>query len=126
MKRSKAVYLFILPAIALMACEDTPSATPARDEVKHCVDENGSVVEELNCDIDAAAPEQKDASAPHTTTVYRYRWYYGGNMVLSPGTRVSGGSFEPSIGRSYSSPSTISRGGFGGIGRGGVSVGAGE
>jgi hypothetical protein len=54
-----------------------------------------------------------------------YHWYYGGTRtVWTPGTRVSGGSYTPTVGKTYVGPSTISRGGFGGIGRGSVGVGS--
>ena len=129
MKRSHKVYLTILPAIALMACEEnnTVPIQPANDEVKHCVDEDGGVVDESNCDLDASVDNQNLPPRPiaQYPVGYRFRWYYGGTngTVLAPGSRISGGSFEPSVGRVYSSPSTISRGGFGSIGRGGVGAG---
>ena len=132
MKRSKIVVLTILVSIAAMACDEPHS----NEEIKHCVDQEGIVQDEAKC---AAAP----VSANPTTVINNgspspiipYFWYYGGGYrsPVSPGTRVMGGSFAPSPGRSYSSPSTysapstVSRGGFGSTGRsfsGGTSGGS--
>ena len=149
MKRSSnAIRLLIIPALALAACEEkdcsptVSSETPV--EIKHCVDSDGVVMDEAHCkelheidggEVDDAGnpifvehdnPPPNDDGTYHPRPVHIYHWYYGGtNQVLVPGTRVSGGTFTPRSGVSYSSPSVVSRGGFGTIGRG-VGVGAGE
>lgn len=112
MKKSKQINIVFLSALAislLPACEEG-------GEVKHCVDETDKVVEEHNCTTTSGTPP----IMPH------YRWYYGGNTILSPGTRVVGGSYTPAPGKSYSPPSTISRGGFGATGGHVGSTGGGE
>lgn len=131
MRRSHAVSLTILATISttllLYGCDEQNS----NEDIKHCVDENDNVVDEAQCgtiDSDAGIADMTD---PDTGVVHHgshgsggiyfipYRWYYGGGgVVRSPGTRVSGGTYSPSVGRSYSAPSTvISRGGFGSTGR---------
>jgi hypothetical protein len=143
MKRSKTVTLTILGVITahiLAGCDEKT------EEAKHCVDDTDTVVDESNCgEFDAGGLEQAqdDAGKPmvdnvgHPVYVHHggggfifiphTRWYYGGGggTVYSPGTRVSGGSYTPTPGRSYSPPSTISRGGFGSSSKG-FSAGAGE
>ena len=100
MKKTKNITLSILPIIALSACAD--------QDIKHCVDDDNVIVPDTNC-----------ASA-HP----RFHWYYGGQYMTktsangTPIKMISGGSHTPSVGKSYSSPSTIRGGGFGGIGRG--------
>lgn len=141
MKRSKTVTLTILGVIAthiLAGCDKS-------EEVKHCVDDSDTVVDESNCgefDAGGLVQAQDDAGKPmidnvgHPVYVHsgggfifvpHTRWYYGGGggTVYSPGTRISGGSYSPAPGRSYSAPSTISRGGFGSSGKS-FSAGAGE
>lgn len=126
MKRSKAVTLTILAALVATGCDDEVG------DVKHCVDENDVVHEESFCDPDGGDP---DASVQvpvyddhgvitHYTYMPRshFHWYYinsgSGGHIYSPGSKVRGGSYTPSIGRSYSPPSSITRGGFGGLGHG--------
>ena len=109
LKRSRNVTLTILSAIALAACDEQAS------DIKHCVDENGVVQDESNCN-----PNTEDGG---TNPVYHpgFRWYYGG--FSSPqvrGTRIttgSGGSYTPAPHVNYSPPS-IGRGGFGATGEG--------
>lgn len=112
MKRSKKVDLTIVTLLAASfsaACSQNP-------EMKHCVDQNGVVVDDSQC------ANQSGFSSGHFIP---YRWYYGGTGIFSPGSRISGGSYTPSTGHVYSSPSTVSRGGFGSVGRGSTSsVGA--
>lgn len=126
MRKSRCVTLTILAAFAASACDDSVG------DVKHCVDENGVVQAEALCD----PPDGGDSDASVQTPVYdehgvvthyvyvprtHFHWYYmsgGGSRIYSPGSRVSGGSYTPSVGRSYSPPSSISRGGFGGTGHG--------
>jgi len=132
MKKSKVITLGIL-ALTAISCNENSDNT----EVKHCVDNDGVVMDESVCNVsdDAGATSSFDENgnpiiiprfgAPH---VY-YHWYYGGGYYhpLTPGTRiiVSPGGFRPSIGHVYSSPSTFSRGGFGTTGHS-FSGGAGE
>lgn len=104
LKRSRNVTLTILSAIALAACDEQAS------DIKHCVDENGVVQDESNCN--PTAPDGGSNPVYHPG----FRWYYGGTGgVWSPGTRVSGGSYTPAPHINYSPPS-IGRGGFGGTG----------
>lgn len=143
MKKSKVVTLGLLAATALvvMACDDQPA-----QEIRHCVNEQGVVVDESLCaplddpdagdggytvaDDDAGnpivVPRQQSSGVP---VFLFYHWYYGGGYArpLVPGTRIivngSGyGSWRPSPGRVYTSPRGVSVGeGFhgSGIGRGG-------
>jgi hypothetical protein len=130
MKKSKIITLGLLASTAL-ACDD-PST-----EVRHCVDNDGVVVDEAQCSpLDGGENTLDDAGVPiivpHASTPHiYYRWYYGGyREPLIPGTRIiitNGGSFRPSVGHIYSSPSTFSRGGFGETGHSfGGGGGAGE
>jgi hypothetical protein len=148
MKKSKLVSLGLLTAVSLavIACDDEQQP-PQNEEVKHCLNSDGLVVDESNCVVD-----DKDAGLVQATddagnviyvpqTYYHggggggpvifYRWYYGGSSrVVTPGTRliINGngyGRFTPSPGHSYSTPSTFGRGGFGATGRGFSSPGGG-
>lgn len=123
MRKSKKITLTILTLIAinlLIGCDEV------NEEVKHCVDENDVVIDDKLCEGNngvinpAVVNPVTGFSSPRVT-----RWYYGGTNVFSTGTKVSGGSYAASPGKSYSSPTTISRGGFGSTGRG-ISAGAGE
>lgn len=114
MKRSKTVDLTILALLAASfgtACAKDP-------ELKHCVDQNGVVVDDSQC--------TNQATYGHGGNIIPFRWYYGGTGIFSPGSRISGGSFTPSAGHVYSSPSTVSRGGFGSIGHGTSSFSSGS
>jgi len=111
-RKSKTVSLTILAVIATAACDES--------SVKHCVDEQGAVQDENNC-----TTTTDDAGVVHTPHP-GFRWYYGGySTPQSPGTKVTGGSYDPSPGITYSPPS-ISRGGFGGTGEAHGGAGAGE
>jgi len=117
MRKTKAITLTMLAAIAAAACDENQVAS---SEVKHCVDENGVVQDESNC---AGVPERTPDGGPidpqHPYNGTHFFWFYGGGTTYSPGTRITtgsgGGSYTPSVGKSYSPPS-ISRGGFGGTG----------
>ncbi len=144
MKKSQCVTLGLLAATAMvvMACDEQPT-----QEIRHCVNEQGVVVDESFCTLldnpdagddggytvatdDAGVPivvpRQQSSGVP---VILFYHWYYGGGYVrpLAPGTRiiVNGngyGSFRPSPGRIYTSPRGVSVGsGIGGssIGKGG-------
>lgn len=103
MRKTKYISLVILPLLAI-SCK--------ADHYQHCVDDNENVVDDTLC----------NPNTPNTSG-HPYRFYYSPRM-FSPGMRVSGGSWSPSPGRSYSSPSlgrsygssSISRGGFGSSG----------
>ena len=106
-KKSGLVKLGLTTAMAL-----TLRCGGPRREAQRCVDEYWRVVEDRYC-------EQSPGAAPHP-----YHWYYGGSGYY-PGQAASGGSERPSAGaeavRTSSpgfSPSSVSRGGFGGTGEG--------
>jgi len=99
-RRSRAVNITLLSALAAMAssCEE--------GDVKRCMDNQGRVVDESRC-----------ANAPsHGGGTGMYFWAFGGHGGTTPGSTVSGYSRSPIAGRSYATPHTISRGGFGRIG----------
>jgi hypothetical protein len=115
MKKSRLITLGILAATA-MACDDDNTS----EEVQHCVDADGVVVDEALCNPDAGAAINQDPNVPQHPVII-YRWYYGGSRVYTPGSRIiinSGGGWAPSPGHSYSAPSTIGKGGFGATGHG--------
>jgi len=107
MKRSKKVDLTI---VTLLAASFTAACNDGFDynNIKHCVDENGVVVPDAQCN---------GVGGGGNGTHVPFRWYYGGGRVFTPGTRVTGGSYVPSSGHTYSTPSTVTRGGFGSTGR---------
>lgn len=139
LRRSKNVSLVLLAAIAAAACDENK----AQEEIKHCVDENGVVQEDSKChDAPVQPPTGSDGGqpAPHSGGGGgHFFWYYGGTRTpVAPGGRVGGGSYAPSPGRTYSSPSSgggsrggstsspsIGRGGFGGTGAGHAGGGGG-
>ena len=113
MKKSKIITLGIL-ALTAIACDDNIS-----EEAQHYVNADGIVVDEALCNPDAGATINQDPNVLHPAIIYR--WYYGGSRVYTPGTRIiinSGGGWAPSPGHSYSTPSTIGKGGFGATGHG--------
>jgi hypothetical protein len=151
MKKSKLVALSLLAIASLaMGCDDDQS----NEEVKHCVNPDGVVVDESLCNglgtEDGGVVQSTDDAGnvvyvPRTyvygpNPIIFYRWYYGGGYTrpLMPGTRIitngnGYGRFTPIVGHSYSSPSVFSRGGFGSTGHsfsspggGGHGGGAGE
>jgi hypothetical protein len=115
LRRTRGIHITMLAALAAAACDESSA------DLKHCVDENGVVQDESNC-ADAGT------ATPGTTGGGHFFWYYGGSSTpVTRGTRITGGSYTPSTGRSYSPPSsyhgggstpTIGRGGFGGTGEG--------
>src|SRR5258708_22303266 len=112
MKKSKIITLGIL-ALTAIACDDNNNT----EEVRHCLDADGVVVDESLC----ASDDGGVSSNPLNHSVIIHRWYYGGSRVYTPGTRIiinSGGGWAPSPGHSYSTPSTIGKGGFGATGHG--------
>lgn len=101
--RSKDVVL----TTTLVAAAAIASGCSRPDE-KRCVDINGMVVRDEECQ------RENDQSFGTAGPAPRYRWYYGG--VGAMGAAVSGGSYAPSPGRSYVPSSRVSRGGFGSSG----------
>jgi hypothetical protein len=72
--------------------------------MQRCVDENNRVADPGMC------------RSTQTTVVpggHMYRYYYGGGGSYVPGTVVTGGSYAPESGRSYSMTNGTARGGFG-------------
>jgi hypothetical protein len=114
MRRSAHVFAPLLASAALALATGCNSADPQR-----CVDEQNHVVDPKFC---ANLPPGAISSGtsrngggyfggnglfyPHL-----YRNYYGGSFL--PGGIVSGGSYTPLAGHSYSFSSGTSRGGFG-------------
>lgn len=125
MKKSHSIKLCIVTAIALAACNSDQHCVTDEEgethctEIKHCISEDGTVVDDNHCEHPGGSPDSHAGSMP-------FRWFYGGTggRVYSPGAKIStvttnnGGSYSPGTGRSYSSPTTISRGGFGSVGAG--------
>lgn len=119
----------MLAALAAAACDEQQT------ELKHCVDENGVVQDESNCtNQDGGTPVSGNPTHPGSTGGGHFFWYYGGSSTpVTRGTRITGGSYTPSPGRSYSPPSvhgggsgpSIGRGGFGGTGAGHAGGGGG-
>jgi hypothetical protein len=118
-KRSSSVAAPLLASAALALLSGCK-----QPEMKRCVDEHNTVVDDSLCNA------QQQAKQPNPTGGFYfspYRWYYGGWGGYGRGTTVGGGGYVPAIGHSYSSSTT--RGGFGssfsGEGEGGHG-GAGE
>jgi hypothetical protein len=116
MRRSRQVFAPLLAstAVALLSgCHRQP-------EMQRCVDENNHVVDPSFCKNLPANSSQPVYSPgnygtggipifiPHT-----YRYYYGGGGSYTPGSVVTGGSYNPSSGHSYSTTTGTARGGFG-------------
>jgi uncharacterized protein YgiB involved in biofilm formation len=127
MKRSKKIDLTIITILAasfIAGCNRNGAYDDDGNyvgDVKHCVDQNGTVVPESQC---------TQANGGGIGGHIPFRWYYGGSRVYSPGMRIGGGgSYSPMSGSSYTTPSAVSRGGFGSTGRSSSSFsssGAGE
>jgi hypothetical protein len=90
-------------------------------EVERCVDESNHVVDPSFCKNLPPGAQQPVAGAPSNNggslvngifLPHYYRYYYGGGGGLGFGSIVSGGSYSPLSGHSYSVSGT-SRGGFG-------------
>ena len=103
MKRSINVSAPLLAAAALSLL------TGCRENMKRCVDEQGHVVADNLCQNQ---PNNGVVHGAYSPTYYPYRYYYGGSGSYGIGSSVTGGSFTPSPGTSYSTSTT--RGGFGG------------
>lgn len=115
MRRSRHVLAPLLAstAVALLAGCRGP-------EMQRCVDENNHVVDPAFCKNLPPGSTQPLSSGgngsggggyifiPHV-----YRYYYGGGGGYSLGSSVTGGSYAPLSGHSYSTTSGTARGGFG-------------
>jgi hypothetical protein len=141
MRKTKIITLGILAATAI-ACDDPPT-TDANTDIRHCVNEEGVVVDEALCKpledgvsnnlgVDSGVTTD-DAGVPIVVypgnggmigRLFFYRWYYGGfSRPMPMGTRIINngagfGSFRPYVGHVYSTPSNFGKGGFGSVGRG--------
>jgi hypothetical protein len=119
MRRSTQVFAPLLASTALALATGCHHAEPQR-----CVDETNHVVDPKFCSNLPPGAQQPLAGTPannggHYGTggiwyPHIYRYYYGGGGGFSPGTVVTGGSYAPLSGHSYSTNSSgTSRGGFG-------------
>ena len=121
-KRSTQVATPLLAAAAMamvLGCRKT--------EMQRCVDENNKVVDDSFCKQPGQQQMERrpDGHGGFLFVPLLYHYYYGGYGGFAPGSVVGGGSFAPTPGRSYSSPTT--RGGFGSsFGGGSRGSGAGE
>lgn len=113
MRRSLQIRIAFMGAFALIAMQGCEDYT-----FQHCVDEDGVVVADINCESDVD-PSRMMSGHPR---LY-YRWWYGGHTPQ--GARVSGGSYTaPSPGStSVHRASGVTRSVFGS--RGGSSHGSG-
>jgi hypothetical protein len=98
-------------AAPLLATAAMAILTGCKPQMQRCVDEQNHVVDDSLC---ANLPNQaaQQPNSPHFFIPYRY--YYGGWGGYGLGSVVGGGSYAPSLGRSYATRSGITtRGGFG-------------
>lgn len=112
MRRSGFVFAPLLAsaAVALLSgCHKT--------EMERCVDEQNHVVDPKFCQNLPANGTQTVVGQPTTTggvyIPHFYRYYYGGAGSYALGSTVTGGSYSPASGHSYSTTTGTSRGGFG-------------
>jgi hypothetical protein len=118
MRRSAHVFapLLAATAVALTGCHHA--------EPERCVDEQNHVVDPKFCADLPPGGQQSVTGSPGNGGGYAgnngiffphiYRYYYGGGGGFTPGAIVTGGSFAPIAGHSYStSVNGTSRGGFG-------------
>jgi hypothetical protein len=77
-------------------------------EMKRCVDEHNTVVDDSLCN---AQQQQQRPNPAGGFYPIPFRWYYGGWGGFGRGSTVGGGGFVAAPGHSYASPTT--RGGFG-------------
>ncbi|HVI41295.1 MAG TPA: hypothetical protein VM577_11605, partial [Anaerovoracaceae bacterium] len=91
MKKSKTVQLGLVAAIALAACDDNQHCVTDEEgeqhctEIKHCVTEDGTVVEDNKCDRPGGSPDSYEGAGRP------FRWFYGGTSgrIYSPGSRIT-------------------------------------
>lgn len=114
MRRSAQVFAPILASLAVALLSGCHRTEPER-----CVDEQNQVVDPKFCanlppgDTRNAADLSSHDSRPPYSGQHHYRHYYGGLGGFALGSMVSGGSYTPIPGHSYSYSSGTSRGGFG-------------
>lgn len=105
MRRSNQVAAPLLAsaAVALLA--------GCRPDMQRCVDESNRVVDPTQCS--ALSPGSTQTTVGRSGGYHVYRYYYGGRGSYVPGSVVTGGSFAPAGGHSYSTTNGTARGGFG-------------
>ncbi len=81
-------------------------------EMQRCVDQQNHVVDPKFCQGQPLA-QQQSSQPGYVPVIIPYHYYYGGSGGYGLGSTVSGGSFTPLSGHSYSLTSGTSRGGFG-------------
>lgn len=124
MRRSRQVVAPILASAAVALLSG------CKPDMQRCVDENNRVMDPSYC-------KTLQQGSTQTTTgpsggAHVYRWYYGGGGSYASGSTVTGGSYTPEAGQSYSTTNGTARGGFGSSfggdsgGEGGAHGGAGE
>jgi hypothetical protein len=124
MKRSTKVAAPLLASAALAIL-----AGCRKPEMQRCVDEHNKVVDDSLC---ANQPNQQQqhpmGGGGFIPLIPLYHYYYGGWGGYGLGSVVGGGSYAPSVGRSYTTRSGVTtRGGFGSSFSGGSpGSGAGE
>lgn len=99
-------------AAPLLASAAVALLSGCRPEMQRCVDEYNRVVDPAECRALTTGSTQTTTGRSGGLHVYRY--YYGGGGSYSPGTVVTGGSYAPASGHSYSTTTGTARGGFGG------------
>lgn len=112
MRRSSFVLAPILASAAV-----TLLSGCRHNEAERCVDEQNHVVDPKFCANLPANSTQPVMGTPTSDGAvfipHYYRHYYGGLGGFALGSMVSGGSYAPQAGHSYSFSSGTSRGGFG-------------
>ena len=113
MRLSAQVFAPILASLAVAL-----TAGCHHDDPQRCVDEQNHVVDPKFCaDLPPNSTQTTSgsyyASRPPYSGQHHYRHYYGGVGPMILGSMVSGGSYTPAPGRSYSYSAGTSRGGFG-------------
>jgi hypothetical protein len=105
MRRSAQV---VAPLLASAAVTLLAGCGP---EMERCVDQQNHVVDSSFCKN--LPPPQASNNPGSSAPFFPYRYYYGGGGSYGYGSVVSGGSFAPVPGHSYSLTSGTTRGGFG-------------
>jgi hypothetical protein len=105
MRRSKQVVAPILASAAVALLSG------CKPEMQRCVDENNRVMDPSYCNTLSSGSTQTTTGPSGGAHVYR--WYYGGGGSYASGSTVTGGSYAPESGRSYSTTTGTARGGFG-------------
>ncbi len=108
MKRSLEV---AAPLLAATAAALLTTGCHQQPEPRRCVDEQNRVVDQSFCASLPQTQNQQNNYRPGFPGYIPYHFYYGGAGGFAPGSIVTGGSYTPLAGHSYSSNTT--RGGFG-------------